>query len=503
MQYGLTQFGRPLAASLVTAAGTAVCAASATGNAQKTRMAGSTATAKATVTLAPKRTATAHPNSVNCTATGQGRGATQFRSISGLATALAQVSGRPRVDFVAAASVANAYGRTDAHPLRRARGFARQAQAFAAIDGQGYIFELAYPSPARATARGFGTTYQTGHGEALATAAITGQASWASGAAGHALAEVTASAAWAFTGGAQGVGTGRAVGFGDAGVRRSGVRYFEGVGVAKAIANALITTLVIYQSQTARAFARWVQSSIQTRGARGLGKATATGIGDALTAGTAATLLTGDTHAFASGRAQLAAHARGVGSVKATGNGAPLVRQTKSYGAPAGAFAMVSGSAIVRSTKASPDTAYGAATLKGRAFRVFTVYGTAANASAKAVDVAFVRTLTAVGVALATASLGCTPRKTLVFAGYAEAFALGNLSYSVLGTRGAVATALAAISVTVLRTQYAQGVGSSVATATAYNQVNDLLRAPAVRTVVVEVSPRLFEVLAENRLLAA
>jgi hypothetical protein len=529
----------------VTAAGTAVCVASATANAQKTRLVSGTASAKATVALAPKRTATAHPQLVHCTAVGSGRGATQFWSVSGVLLALAQVSGRSRVDFVAAASIANAYGQANVKPLRRARAYPRQAQAFAALDGQGYIFELAHPGPARATAWGFGTTYQTGQGEALATSAITGKGAWASGGAGHAVAEVTASADWNFTAGGQGIGAGTATARADAAVRREGIRYFEVIGVAEAAANALITTLAIYQSQTAHAYAHLVQSSIQTRGARGLGKAYATAIADALTVGTGATLIIGDTHAFASGRAQFTFGGRGVGTSRAVGSGAPTVRSTKNYGAPAAAMATASAAGIVRNTKVYPDTAYGVATLSGRLFRVVTVYGVPVNASATAVDTAFIRTRVAVGVALAKAALAANATRTQYPAGEAGAEAAVTATTSVgvkpqpavakarmtlVPVRGvsgiAHGTARAALSgdATVRSTKAYPGTGygaatlsgrmfrttkghgtpaAALATALGYNQVNDLLRAPAVRTVVVEAAPRLFEVPAENRLLAA
>lgn len=503
MHYGLTQFGRPLAASLVTAAGIAVCAANATASARKTRVAGGAASAIATVALSPKRTATAHPRIINCAATASGQGATQFCSISGLASALAQVSGRSQVDFVAAASAASAHGRATAKPLRRARAFARQASAFATIEGEGYIFELAYPSPARATAWGFGTTYQTGHGGALATAAIRGNASWASGGAGCAEADSVVSGVGAYTGGGQGVGVGKAIAWADAAVRRSGIRYFEGVGIAEAIANGLLTTLTIYQSQTAHARAYLVQSSIQTRGARGCGNAHADATAEALVVGTAATLLIGSTHATATGRVRLEVRGRGTGRSSAACAGSPLVRRTKSYGVPANAFASISGSAIVRSTKAHPDTAYGAADITGRVSRIIVGRGTPAAALATARDAAFTRTRVAVGVALAVAKAACTPRKALVFAGYAEAFAFGDNSCSVFNVFGTAADARAEIRAIAHRIRFARGAGSAAATMTGYNQINDLLRAPEVRTLVVEASPRLLGVPAEIRFLAA
>lgn len=502
MQYGLTQFGRPLAASLVTAAGTAVCAASATANAQKTRVAGGAASVKATVTLAPKRTATAHPQPINCTAAATGRGAAQRWSVSGLAAALAQVSGRSRVDFVAAASVANAYGQVNAQPLRRARAFARQAQAFATLDGQGYIFELAYPSPARATAWGFGTTYQTGHGEALATAALSGQGAWASGGAGRAVVEVIANATWAYTAGGQGVGVVKATAWADAAVRREGIRYFEGFGIAEASANCFLTTLAIYQSQTAHAYAHLVQSSIQIRGARGKGKAYATAIADALTVGTAATLLTGTTHAVASGRAQLGACGRGAVSSKATAIGAPLVRPTKNYGAMASALAMASAAATVCSTKVYPDTAYGVATAKATMNRIRRVVGQPASADAVLSNTAFVRNRVAVGVALAQVALSAASTKTQHFAGLASADAVGAISVAI-SVRAQPVLARASMTLVPKRDTYGIASGAGRATASGYNQVNDLLRAPAARTLVVEAPPRLFDVPAETRLLAA
>jgi|GEM_PF-3923916 len=504
MHFGLTQFGRPLAASLVTAAGLAVCAATATAEGLKTRFGGGAAKTQATVTVTPKRTAQAAPARIDCAASAKGTAAVTVWSVSSAARAVATFTGRSQVDFFAPASVANVYGRASAQAHRDAKVVARAAQAFASIEGEGYIFEIAYPGPARATAWAFGTTYQTGWGQALSEATISGRASWEAGATGRAVAGADAEADWVFIAGAEGAeGGGRATASGDAAVRRNGVLEFEAVGVAKAAAVGTVAVLAIYQAQTAHAYATLEQSSIHTRGARGQAAAHAEGVGDANVVGTAAALSAGFTQAAAFGNAQIQMQARGAGNARAAFSAAPQVIDTRVPVKAAVVSAHGSGSPVVRNTKVYPDTAYGVANGSARQNRILTTGGEPVSTRSEARNASVVRTRSVVAVGLAQAKFRVVATKTMDAIGVVEVMAYATATVGI-ATQGLPARGVASVETLGSRRVHSgQGICQAEADAQGWNQVNDLLRAPPERIAVVTDSPRRVEIAAENRQLAA
>lgn len=501
MRYGLTQFGRAVAAGLVTAAGVALCSAVASAHVEKYQFASGFAQANAVAAGDSRRKANAIPQPLVCSATVSGVGSTEFHTPSGLALAVASAAGRANAEFFAAGDAA-VQAQIFSAGVRRARMYPLRANGVATGEGQGFIYELAYAQPARAKASGFGTTYLLGYGHALALADADGTPAWASGGSGQGTAEAAATGKMCYIAGGGSEGVALASLWGDAAVTRAGVRHFEGVGTATARADGVVNTVGIYQSQTARAYAHLFETPVHIVGGSGRAVSLASGEADALVSDTAATLETGNVSAVATGRARVDLHGVGHSFSNSSAVASALVTHTKSYGVAVQAKALATASGKITNTKASPDTVYGEAAARARMSRISIGHAQAAGASVTTTNTRFLRTVAAVGVGLAEAELHCTPRKTLVFAGWARGYATLS-AYLMVGVRAVVAQASSVWDVKPTRTRVFAGVAQANATSRGANQINDLLRAPGARTVLVVASPRLVELDAEDRRLAA
>lgn len=458
MRFGQTLFAGSSATGLVVAAGIALCSANAVGNQEVLRFVGGNANAVATVTASPLRTASGVPAAALSYATVSGS-ATGTYSKSGLAQAIASVTTLGAHTDANGAGSASAYATVTGLPYRQIRSYPYRADATAEGHGEGVTYQLGVAAPARAYATALGTTYYIGNGQGDATATASGVPMQETGGAGTATGIATGQALPFYTLGALADGQAKATLNGDAAVTRAGVRYFEGKGLAVARATVVVTNIALYQAQTGRAYATLQGRAVYTIGGAGSALATASAMADGLLGNTSVTGIPANTTATATGRAQVAYSGRGTAPGVALGTIGivPVIINTKAYGAVAQA------------------TAYMQVTPK--------------------------RTTAAKGSAIASASMVSGPVKGQFTSSKANAYALmvnGSVELSVLGTE---AKAYALATADPSKVKYASGSAQAQATAEGFNQINDLLKAPFERTLVVEFISRLLEVDAKDYLL--
>lgn len=458
MRFGQTLFGGSSAAGLVIAAGVALCSANAIGKQEVVRFAGGSASAVATVTSTPKRIATGVPSAVLAKATASGNASGQYYK-SGLAQAIAVASSTGTHTDANGAGTATAYGFMGGSPLRQIRSYPRRAEGFATATAEGFTYQLGRAAPARAYATAIGTTYNVARGSALGTATIYGTSQKDTGTQGTGVGSAYGQSTAFYTLGAIGNGQAKATLLGDAAVTKAGIRYFEGKGIAEAKASAVITNVVLYQAQFGFGYAQAQGRALYTIGGAGHALATAMGIADGLLSNTSVTGTPATCTATVIGSARVDFGGFGNGNAKATGTFgvAPVVINTKVYGAMAIA------------------TAYMQETHK--------------------------RTTSAKGLATATATIVGQATKNQFTSSTSRATALMQVGWVQLDVQGSEAIAKATTEANPSKVRYASGDALALATAEGYNQINDLLKAPADRSLVVEFTSRLLEVDAIDHLL--
>lgn len=375
--------------------------------------------------------------------------------LAGTATNTAEASGVATTDFYLS-GLASGVAVGQAKTIRRVRmPFQEPAKCFATVEAEAQSYLLLVAKPAMAKAFAFGTTYHVGHGLTTGTATGTADAVRIVGVKQVGVAVATGTGAAINIAGGVADGRAYAHAFGDAAVRNDGVLHYEVFG--EALANAQLTAAVtVYQPQVGLAYAYGAGQAWQTRGAKALGLATASWTAAPVT------LQTGISGTPAYATAQVSAQAlhiiglRGQAAATATVTGAALVRDTKVYPQAANALAGVQAQASKRGYLQGAGTA--------------------------------------------TANLGSVPLR------YATAWAAFTAQASaqvspVVWTFGAgTVLATAEFSAAALRTQVAMAVmAQSTATAVGFNQVNDLVRAPADRTFVLLADARRFEMAGEDR----
>lgn len=444
--------------SAVLAAGVALCSANAIGKQEVVRFVGGNASAVATVTSAPKRTATGVPAVAQAKATASGSASGKY-SKSGLAQAIAAAASTGiRTD-------ANGFGSATARasmggsPFRQIRSYPFRAQAFASGSAEGFTWQLGQAMPARAFATAIGTTYNVAHGVAIGAANIFGTPTKYTGVQGSGVSTAYGQATVLYTLGAVGNGRAYANLLGDAAVRRAGVRYFEGKGIATAKATAVINNVVLYQAQSGFAYAHIEGRAVYTIGGKGQALATAVGIADGLLSNTSVTGTPATCTATMTGSAQVDFGGFGNANAKALGSFgvAPVVINTKVYGAVALATAYIQEHSV-RTTKAN-------------------------------------------GLATAKATSTGQSTKNQFTSSRACAYATAQIDWVQLDVQGDLAIAAAITEAYPSKVKYAYGDALAVATAQGFNQINDLLKASADRTLVVEFTSRLLEVDAIDHLL--
>lgn len=457
MRFGQSLFAGSSAAGFITAAGVALCLSSAVGGQEVHRYAAGIAPGVATATATSSRLIEAEAVALDATAAADGRPVVNF-TVSGLVHALATASGYSQGYLFgrgAAYGLANALG----IPLKSTRQYPYHASCFATATGDGVVWDIAVPAPALASATGLGTTWYLGYGSVVGTASIYGIARQQAGGAGAAVGTAECEGAALYTLGARNTAYGRALLSGDAAVTRSGTRYFEALGDGEAVAEAKITTTSVYQSQSATATARAEARGGYTIGLAGHGYGIAQATGEALAASTTVTGVPGYVYAYASGKAQF------------TFGGAGLASPT--------AKAVMSKQPVVTNTKANPGPVQAKATVTGGAKRA----------------------LYAKGQSTSTAMATGKSSKALVTKGSAKAYAQASLTRIAIAVRGAYLNASATGQGSVTLIKLVSGRAVAYALGEGYNQINDLARAPADRTLYVDFVERLYELEAQDRLL--
>lgn len=496
---GQTLFGATL--GIVTAAGLAAAMATANGSMEvRKRCFGSPAASTAVVSAKQYRTTRAKAQTAPAFALVSGKGTAYFYS-SGLGKAAANAQGNLWAEFFASGS-AEAYGHMLGQPVRLARVRPISAKGFANAEGTGYIFELMYPAPAKGVATGFGTTYHLAYGQAVGESLASGQVSWRAGAYGEAQAQASAEAAAEYTIAFYGQ---------DAVVTSSlhweptvtidGVRHVDAFGQATASIHAKLTNWAYYPSVMAWASAYAEAKGQYTIGVNGEATGSANLSGSMIAADTSAGIVQSDSIAVASGRIRTFAKGYGSGNGIATGYGDALLTQTRAQGhGIASSTAVQAAQAVVKNTKAHPDDGYGVAKARAQMNRVRTMAGHPVFTEAT-VAVTVTKIHIAYGVAVGCAHLKGTQYRIRKSSG-------GNfLAKSQLSAKTQLnlfpypLTSLAQISGQQKRTTFAGGIAEAYAHGDGANQVNDAVKAPVSRTLVVTGEDRVVLVQAETRII--
>lgn len=460
MFFGLNTFGGAVA-GLVLASGTAGCGATATGQNEVTRLFTGQAVAQASGSAYCRRQANNKPKTLTATATASGAAVAFYNPlpVSILAQAMANVA-QAQAEF-SAYGAASCYANVIGKAVRRIKVYPLRAAAYAQGEAEAQQWQMAEPAPAYARATGFGTTYHVGYALGYANAGLAGQARKQTGGAGLASADCTAETVLNALQekGAAGEAWAYATVLGDPGVTHNGVRYFEGWSEALATASGQLTHVGITQGQTARCYAYAEGHPRFVLGGKARGTAKATGYGNGLGMSTAVTAKSANTAAQASGYALILLKGKGTGQGKATGYGA----------------------AQVKPTKASPATAQAKATLvqSQDSKRLKVTYGLGqAKATMQALHV----------------QQGVKPQP-------GAARAIAQPGVVLLNVYPCPALADAQASLSGVREQYGAGEALALATGQGANTVNDLVRAPAERTVIEPYLDRRVLVAAEPRTL--
>ena len=499
VRLGQTLFGAAL--GIVTAAGLAGAMATANGSMEvRKRCFGSPAVSTAVASAKQYRTTRAKAQTAPAFALVSGKGTAYFYS-SGLGKAAANAQGNLWAEFFASGS-AEAYGRMPGQPVRLARVRPISAKGFANGEGTGYVFELMYPAPAKGVATGFGTTYHLAYGQAVGESLASGQFSWQAGAYGKAQAQASAEAAAEYTiafYGEDAVATSSLRW--EPAVTIGGVRYVDAFGQATAFTQAELTNWTYYPSVTAWASAYAKAKGQYIIGVNGKAVGSAHLAGNMIAASTSAGIVQSDSIAVASGRIRTFAKGYGSGNAIASGYGNALLTQTRAQGHGVASSTVVQATqAVVKNTKAYPDDGYGVAKGRARMNRVRIMAGHPGFAEAT-VAVKVTKIHIAYGVAVGGAHLEGTQYRIIKSTGN-RSQAKSQLSATTqLNLFPNPVTAFAQISGQQQRNMFAKGIAEAFAFGKGANQVNDAVKAPVSRTLMVTGGDRVVLVQAKSRII--
>ena len=498
VRFGQTLFGGGSVAGLVAAAGLAVCMAQAQASGVITKLAvPASVVAKATVQATPRRSVFGRGKLAACIAQAYGNSAATYMG-RGVLLARATAYGASQVEF-------SGYGEAIARvtfngkPVRLAKCRTVAARAFASLESEALVALMAQGNPAVGRATAFGTTHHVGHGHANGIASIKGRASYTYGAAGEATLSAWLEGEARFQIGGAGHALGTVHVSGEPAVTKNGVRYFTTWGEALCFADAYAGTVGIHQAQTGRGVATLSGKARFQLGGKGHARAFATLWADALAASTAGTLVGGSCKADALAKGCVRFNGKGTALARATGYGNAQVKTTKAQANTATARATVPPApSVVRNTKVYPDDAYGVALAYGRSSKLAEAFGNPI-ALAYVASGRGVKTRTGYGIAVGRASLSAAAVRTQFVAGH-DLFQAHVLNEMVgIGVFPRPIEAGAQVQAQALRIQVGEGHAQAYAHAVGMNQVNDLTRAPADRTVFVEAESRNITVEFEDR----
>lgn len=499
LRLGQVLFGA-IAAGVITAAGTADAGASASGKMEvRKRILLNPAVSSAQVqgTIYRRTKGTAQGASAIATTSNTPKA---FKNLSGLGVAVAQVSGWAHADFLGAGEAVT-HGYMNGFPVRLAKLRPTSAKGYATALGEGYVFQIMQPMVANAKASGFGTTYHLVYGHASGEAQASGQVAWRAGVHGEAVATAQLNGWVEYTAmmyGGEALCESHARS--EPAVRIDGVRYLDAWGIADASAQCVLTNWAYYPSVMAKAYANAQVTANYQLGGAGHGQAVAVLEGTMIGASTSAGVVQSDSIAVASGRCRSFPKGYGNASVTASGSGEALIKKTglgRCEGIARSIAAQVI-DAVVINTKANPDDGYGVA--QGRAImnRVRSMSGRAAETFAIGAG-GSVKTQFVHGVANGIGVLaGLQYRTTVVkvIAVEAEALLMAHMQVDVYPP---VVIAEANATGLMEKNVFVSGEALAFASAVGANQVNDAVKAPATRTVIVTQESRTTVVSAESR----
>lgn len=496
-RFGQTIFG--MVSGVVTAAGLAVCLATAQGHIEvRKRVSGSPAVTTAQVQATAYRTLKIPVLVAQTSAVATGKTKAYWKA-SGTAQGAATVNGQALAYFYGNGQ-ADGYVLFTGTPVRLTKPRTLPAKGEASISGEMYTFEFLYGKPAECSATLYGTTYHLAYGTAECSAQAQGRITWKAGVTSEGVstgeAEGTAQytiALWAEE--AQVTATARA----EDAVRIDGVRYLEVFGTAETTAEAVNTHIAIYPSVTVFVSAALEGRAAYVVGSGGHAQAEAVLEGTMLAAITAVTLVQGATVAQATGRIRAFHRFKGKAHVQATGNGVPIVTETGITGSSLSS-ATGSGTVLVTNTKVYPDTGYGVAKLSGGMNRVQFVSGAGASAYSQ-FSVKMEKIHNAHGVASAVSTLSGLQYRTRLLRGHAEGQATGKVLNLQLTFEVDQAVGTAELFGQMQRNHFASGIAEGFATSDTRVQVNDAVRAPSNRTLYVQNEERIVYALKEPRII--
>ncbi len=497
-RFGQTLFGAAL--GIVTAAGLAGAVAVASGKMEVRKR----------IPLTPAAASAQVQGKVYRTTKGKAQGASAsaatsnlpkaFKNGKGLVNAIAQANGWAHADFLGYGE-AITHGQMNGFPVRLARFRPLSAKAYAEIVGQGFVYQLIEPMPAKAQATGFGTTYHLAYGTGVCTAQANARLAWRVGVAGVAIAHAQADGQIHYTASFYGAEASALASIRwEPAVRKAGVRQFDAWGSADAYAQAELTNWAYYPSVNAVAYAHAQVSARYTFGGGGHAQAEAELAGTMIGAGTSAGIVQSDSIAVASGHLRSYPKGYGHAHVKAYGTGDALITHTglgQCEGVARCTAAQVI-DAVVHNTKASPDDGYGVAQARAIMNRVRSAAGRSlevfASGYGRSVKTQFVHGV-ANGRAIPSAKLyRIIPAQGKAASAKSELSA--QVQYNLMPLNVNTSAQLVG---QMEKIQFAFGEALAVATAVGSNQVNDAVKAPATRTVLVTEEPRTVEVPAESR----
>lgn len=497
-RFGQTLFGAAL--GIVTAAGLAGAVAVASGKMEVRKR----------ILLNPAACASKLQGKIYRTTKGKAQSASAFATSSnlpkafkngnGLAASIAQANGWAHAVFNGYGE-AITHGYMNGHPIRLAKLRPISAKAYATAFGEGFVFLLLYPKEAIGRATGFGTTYHLAYGNAHGVAEGSGRVECQVGFAGHAIATAEIYGWVHYTAAMYpAIANGEAYLRWEPAVRIGGVRHLDAWGTAEAGALAELTTWLYYPSVNAFAYANAQVSARYQLGIAGHGQAEALLEGTMIGASTSAGIVQSDSIAVATG--QLRSFPKGYGHavVSASGSGNAVIKKTGLGQCEGIARCTVSQvlDAVVINTKAHPDDGYGVA--KGRAVmnRVRSMSGRAGETFSYGYG-ASVKTQFIHSVGKGTAVTAGILYKIIVGKGTPVSAKATLINYLQINVSPPPAQAIAQGNAQIKKHMFASGKALAIATGAGFNQVNDAVKAPATRTVLVNQELRTVVVLAESR----
>lgn len=423
-----------------------------------------------------------------------------FKKGKGLASVIAQANGWAHSDFKGYGEAVT-HGYMNGFPIRLAKLRPISAKGYASAFGQGFVFQIMQPMEARAVASGYGTTYHLGYGHAACIAQVTGRGAWQIGVAGEAVGYAQLDG-WVH----YKASMYPAIGWCDAdarsepAVRINGVRHFETWGTAEAHADAVLTNWAYYPSVTAVARAYAQLTARYTLGGQGHGQAGAELFGTMIGASTSAGVVQSDSIAVASGQLRSFPKGYGTATCSSSGSGDAVIKKTGLGRCEGIARCVVAQGidAVVINTKADPDDGYGVAMGMATMNRIRFMSGRASETVATTYAKS-VKTQSIHGVGNGIARFVGSLFKTSIAKAMpvkAEATLTAEMQFNVTPPP---AVANAQLDGVLKKDLYVSGEARAVATAVGGNQVNDAVKAPATRTVILTTESRTSLVLAESR----